>query len=87
MARDNGIAFLGRVPIDTILVGLLDAVSKGEVEATGLGEEKKEMVSFPLLDRYWETASSTVWKGIAEGVVRRIDERRADFVEAMQLSA
>lgn len=38
MARKNGVDFLGRVPIDTVLVGLLDAVSKGEVKATGVGE-------------------------------------------------
>ena len=31
MAEKNGIGFLGRVPIDTVLVGLLDAVSKGEL--------------------------------------------------------
>jgi len=31
MAESNGIGFLGRVPIDTVLVGLLDAVSKGEI--------------------------------------------------------
>jgi hypothetical protein len=36
MASANGIGFLGRVPIDTILVGLLDAVSKGELPAAAL---------------------------------------------------
>lgn len=36
MAKANGVQFLGRVPIDTVLVGLLDAVSKGEVAATGV---------------------------------------------------
>lgn len=36
MARRNGVGFLGRVPIDTVLVGLLDAASKGEIPAAGL---------------------------------------------------
>lgn len=36
MAKRNGLGFLGRVPIDTVLVGLLDAVSKGEIPAAGL---------------------------------------------------
>lgn len=36
MATQNGIGFLGRVPIDTVLVGLLDAVSKGELPAAAI---------------------------------------------------
>ena len=36
MAQREGVGFLGRVPIDTVLVGLLDAVSKGEIPKTGL---------------------------------------------------
>ncbi|WWD17459.1 cytosolic Fe-S cluster assembly factor CFD1 [Kwoniella shandongensis] len=35
MAEKEGIGFLGRVPIDTVLVGLLDAVSKGEILGEG----------------------------------------------------
>lgn len=39
MAKRNGVGFLGRVPIDTVLVGLLDAVSKGEIPAAGVTGE------------------------------------------------
>ncbi len=93
MAEQNYIPFLGRVPIDTVLVGLLDAVSKGEVEATGLSETNGtepnglingHSVSFPLLDRYMETTSSKVWKGIAEGVVKGIEHRKEDIMASVQ---
>ncbi|KAK8864244.1 cytosolic Fe-S cluster assembly factor CFD1 [Kwoniella newhampshirensis] len=39
MAEKEGTAFLGRVPIDTVLVGLLDAVSKGEILGEGAKDE------------------------------------------------
>ncbi len=93
MAKQNRIGFLGRVPIDTVLVGLLDAVSKGEVVATGLVDgmeqtgiagKKEEAVSFPLLERYLATTSSKVWTGIAEGVVAAIEKRRSGFSETLQ---
>lgn len=43
MAQEQGLEFLGRVPIDTKLVDLLDAVSKGEVPGEGAkGEEANE---------------------------------------------
>ena len=87
MAEQNGVDFLGRVPIDTVLVGLLDAVSKGEVEATGLSSANGTAESrasaiiedrpFPLLERYLATTSSKVWKGIAMGIVDRIETRRS----------
>lgn len=97
MAESNGIGFLGRVPIDTVLVGLLDAASKGEVEATGLAEqlngtdsvglENGEARSFPLLDRYIETTSSKVWRGIAEGVIEGIGRRKADIASTLEPTA
>lgn len=98
MAKRNGLGFLGRVPIDTVLVGLLDAASKGEIPAAGIsGEAGKEEVpaekeaeaptEFPLLDRYLATTSSRVWKDIAIGVVKGIDARRDDIkVKLDQLS-
>jgi Mrp family chromosome partitioning ATPase len=39
MAIQNNLDFLGRVPIDTVLVGLLDAVSKGEIPGAGITVE------------------------------------------------
>ena len=76
MAAQNNIAFLGRVPIDTALVGLLDAASKGEIPAgEGVHSTEAEEGSFPLLERYLATTSSKVWKGIAENVVKGIEKR------------
>ena len=86
MAEQNGIGFLGRVPIDTALVRLLDAASKGEVEATGLTADVDgaagdgSETAFPLLDRHLETTSSKVWQGIGERVVEKIGRRRSDIV-------
>lgn len=106
MALNQGIGFLGRVPIDTVLVGLLDSVSKGEVKATGPGlnghmdgglegldihgknggeevdSEGEEI--FPLLEAYGKTASSKVWRGITNGVVRGIDRRREENLERLK---
>lgn len=88
MARKNDLHFLGRVPIDTVLVGLLDAVSKGEIPAAGVrattnGSEPPaspaEAGAFPLLELYNKTASSRVWKDIANGVVRGVEERKGDI--------
>lgn len=43
MAKDQGLEFLGSVPIDTKLVDLLDAVSKGEMPGEGAkGEDANE---------------------------------------------
>jgi hypothetical protein len=95
MADKNGLAFLGRVPIDTVLVGLLDAVSKGEIPGAAIngtgedGRESEQVIAtggFPLLDKYLETTSSKVWKGIAEGVVTAIDRRRAGVLERLKTS-
>ncbi len=91
MASREGLGWLGRVPIDTVLVGLLDAVSKGEVPTTGtLAEVTTEEVpggsstSFPLLDRYLQTTSSKVWKDITDGVVNGIESRKKVLLEGLQ---
>jgi hypothetical protein len=83
MANQNGIHFLGRVPIDTVLVGLLDAVSKGEVPGAAVTDEDDEEIGeagsigeFPLLDKYLQTTSSQVWAQITKGVVEGIKKRR-----------
>lgn len=89
MAEREGLDFLGRVPIDTQLVALLDAVSKGDVPGAGAegqgtatpaeganGTNGAGGEHFPLLDKYTETASSKVWSGIADKVVASIDSRR-----------
>ena len=80
MATRNQINFLGRVPIDTVLVGLLDAVSKGEIQGAAISDENDGGIvaetTFPLLDRYNETTSSKIWKGITEKVVEGVERRR-----------
>lgn len=91
MAQQNGIHFLGRVPIDTVLVGLLDAVSKGEVPGAAINEEVAEgsingQADFPLLERYHQTTSSKVWAGITSGVVEGIQKRREDIKARLEES-
>ena len=92
MAHKNDLTFLGRVPIDTVLVALLDAVSKGDLPAagvtgeeaiTGLSLEQNEGRSFPLLERYLDTTSSKVWKDITKGIVDGIEARRRVFIERL----
>ncbi|CAK9786168.1 nucleotide binding protein [Cutaneotrichosporon oleaginosum] len=80
LAEEQGIGFLGRVPIDTQLVKLLDAVSKGEIPGADTDQGKEADGSkdeFPLLDKYNATTSSKVWSGIAARVVEEIETRRA----------
>lgn len=83
LAKEQGLGFLGRVPIDTQLVKLLDAVSKGEVPGADVEENKEaegangKANDFPLLDKYNETTSAKVWSDIATKVVEDIDTRRA----------
>ncbi|KAL7421781.1 cytosolic Fe-S cluster assembly factor cfd1 [Cryptotrichosporon argae] len=94
MARREAVDFLGRVPIDTVLVALLDAVSNGEVpgadgaDAGGQAADGAESSlpapgaspsTFPLLDRYLATTSAKVWTGIAAGVIDAIERRRVEL--------
>ncbi|KAL1405397.1 cytosolic Fe-S cluster assembly factor cfd1 [Vanrija albida] len=99
MAEREGLDFLGRVPIDTQLVALLDAVSKGDVPGEGAavptnGAEgaapangASASTDFPLLDKYAATASSKVWAGIADKVVAGIDARRGGITARLQGAA
>lgn len=91
MAQSNEIGFLGRVPIDTVLVGLLDAVSKGEIPGadteSGHVQEPtttESSVTFPLLDRYNTTASAKVWKTITEGILEGIQQRRNEITARLE---
>jgi hypothetical protein len=88
MAERNHVEFLGSVPIDTVLVGLLDAVSKGEIQGAAISDdagskEGQVEVSFPLLDRYNDTTSSRVWKEITEKIVQGVEKRRTDFASSL----
>ncbi|ODO08934.1 cytosolic Fe-S cluster assembly factor CFD1 [Cryptococcus wingfieldii CBS 7118] len=88
LAHKESVNFLGRVPIDTILVALLDAVSKGEVQGEGAketngGDQAASSAGFPLLEKYLETTSSKVWLGIADKLVASIVERSEKITERL----
>jgi hypothetical protein len=89
MAEKEGLGWLGRVPIDTVLVGLLDAVSKGDLPAPGpkaeneMGEGEVQK-TFPLLERYLETTSSKVWREITAGIVQGVEKRRSSILERLE---
>lgn len=81
MAREEKIGYLGRVPIDTKLVELLDATVKGEIES---GEEVEASHGFPLLDRYLETTSSKVWKEMTATILEKVEERKRIALEELE---
>jgi len=91
MANHNHINFLGRVPIDTVLVGLLDAVSKGEIQGAAISGEadgamvKGEDATFPLLDKYNETTSSKVWRDITDKIVSGVEGRLTDIASKLSM--
>ena len=93
LAQQNHIGFLGRVPIDTVLVNLLDAVSKGEIPGAGATEASGEInghnqiQEFTLLEKYNTTASSKVWKSITEQIVASIQSRSNDILGQLQSQA
>ncbi len=76
MAAEQGVGYLGRVPIDTKLVKLLDDVVDGKLEG------EVEAGSFPLVDKYEETGSSKVWKGITKDILERMRTRGEEAVKA-----
>jgi Mrp family chromosome partitioning ATPase len=68
MAMEQGVGYLGRVPIDTKLVQLLDDVVDGKLEGESSG-------AFPLVEKYEETGSCKVWKEITRDILERIRKR------------
>lgn len=98
MCRREGLRFLGRVPVESQLVGLLDATSRrpppAEVVAAGeAGEEgvpvvvkEEELVipqgSFALLERYKTTLSAKLFEPMAADVVRLLRTRTEQEVAA-----
>jgi hypothetical protein len=82
MAREQGVGYLGRVPIDTKLVGLLDDVADGRLENEQNGNTG--VSGIPLLDKYLETGSAKVWKGITDDILDRIRRRGEEAVAAKQ---
>jgi len=75
MARREGIPFLGALPIDTLLVDLLDSGGRAEVEAgKEEGADVEETTGFRLLDGYRKTPTFTIFKTIAERIITSVSE-------------
>lgn len=78
MAIGEGLDVLGKVPIDTELVKLLDAVA-----IEGVGEDDGSNPDFPLLRRYRTTPSSKIWTSITDNILKQLDERRRTSLERL----
>jgi hypothetical protein len=61
MARREELNFLGRLPVDTELVSVLDGGHGGDVDG-----------SFALLDRYIKTPSAKLFKDVVQVVIDRV---------------
>ncbi|KAJ7193393.1 cytosolic Fe-S cluster assembling factor CFD1 [Mycena pura] len=67
MARREALKFLGRLPVDTELVSLLDAsVTSSSADANST---EKSADSFRLLERYLNTSSAKLFKHIMDGII------------------
>jgi hypothetical protein len=82
MAAGEGLEVLGKVPIDTELVKLLDAVA-----SEGVGEDDGSHPDFPLLRRYQATPSARIWTSITENIVKQLGERRDVTLERLGASS
>ena len=84
MAQREGVAFLGALPVDTKLVELLDGEAiAGQVEtatrenAGGLidqSEEENKEHAFALMERYQETPTYELFRGMSEKVLSQLQE-------------
>jgi len=70
MARREGLVFLGRLPVETELVTLLDAA---EDAAQNDGTENQE--DFELLLRYQRTSSAQLFKDISDRILETLAMR------------
>ncbi|KAG2149539.1 P-loop containing nucleoside triphosphate hydrolase protein [Suillus cothurnatus] len=70
MARQEGVPFLGSMPIDTELVTLLDAAESADLSAAdGQCDEASEVRSFGVLQRYQKTSSAKLLSVIVENLI------------------
>jgi Mrp family chromosome partitioning ATPase len=70
MARQEGVPFLGSMPIDTELVTLLDAAESADLSAAdGQRDEASEVRSFGVLQRYQKTSSAKLLSVIVENLI------------------
>ncbi len=71
MAKKEGIEFLGRLPVDTALVDLLD----DPVNANASLDPDLATTGFGLLDKYRQTPSCGIFVGMAGRVVELLEGR------------
>lgn len=70
MARQEGVPFLGSMPIDTELVTLLDAAESTDLStADEQRDEASEARSFGVLQRYQKTSSAKLLSAIVENLI------------------
>jgi len=72
MARREGLRFLGSLPVDTELVSLLDAAEAEHPESTEKLGDGGSARSFQLLERYQQTPTAPLFKGIVDKVVQAL---------------
>lgn len=77
MARRENLNFLGSMPVDTDLVTLLDAAEdqSGEKESD---EERLEVQSFEVLQKYQKTASAKLFQGMVGKIVDYLPKVEGD---------
>lgn len=81
MAAREGLTFLGRLPVDTELVTLLD--SSDFVEPKENGHSLETAASFALLQKYNSTSSAKLFKSILECTLQKLtDEAESKNVSA-----
>ena len=73
MARNEGLTFLGSLPVDTELVTLLDAAEKSEPDDRQVTEEVDGQTNFKVLDRYLKTSSWKLFEDIVAKAIANID--------------
>jgi hypothetical protein len=71
MAKREGLPYLGRLPVDSELVTLLDAAENPDAIATA---EEKDGSSFDVIGKYQKTASSSLFASITRAIVDKLSE-------------
>ncbi|KAL5535807.1 CFD1 [Sanghuangporus sanghuang] len=73
MAQNEGLAFLGTLPVDSELVTLLDAAEGAEQRFGDDVQDDGTADLFPLLQRYLKTSSWSLFKDIVAKALANID--------------
>ena len=73
MAQNEGLTFLGSLPVDSELVTLLDAAEGSEQQRFDDDSGGHNINTFPLLRQYLKTSSWTLFKDIVAKVLANVD--------------